>query len=136
MPPPPKTRPAALRAWPRGRVADRPGLDLRLRCPRPGSGPRARRTIEVIIEPNADPAAFVSGFAVARLHDGSMLRVDINSQLGAPEAALDPAQHRTKVSACLAFAGLDCSADALAETVTSIEYSEDIIASLRATGLS
>jgi 2-methylcitrate dehydratase PrpD len=91
--------------------------------------------ITVVAEPNSDPAAFVPGFAIARLQDGTERRVDITHQLGAPDAALNTAQHRDKVIACLAFAKLDCSADSLLATIETIELSEDVVTTLRGTGI-
>ncbi len=91
--------------------------------------------VTVIADTNPDPAAFVPAFAVARLQDGAELRVDIDHQLGSPDAALDAEQHREKIRACLEFAGLPSSAAVLADTVAGLEDSGDVIASLRAIGV-
>jgi 2-methylcitrate dehydratase PrpD len=91
--------------------------------------------VAVIADTNPDPAAFVPAFAVARQQDGAELRVDIAHQLGSPDAALDAGQHREKIRACLDFAGLQTSAARLADTIAGLEDTQDVIATLRATGI-
>lgn len=91
--------------------------------------------INVIVDDNPDPAAFVPAYAVARLRDGRALRVDVTAQLGAPQWPLTPAQHRAKALGCLVFAGLDYCDEALVETIATLDQAPDAAVALRRSGI-
>lgn len=91
--------------------------------------------VTVVADANPDPAAFVPARAIARLHDGRVLRADVVAQLGSPAFPLTPEQHRRKARDCLAFAGLDACDAPLFDTIATLDRAEDAAAVIRRTGI-
>ena len=63
--------------------------------------------ITVIADDNLDLAAFVPAFALARLMDGTMLRVDVKQQFGSPEWPRTLDEQLEKARRCFTFGGLE-----------------------------
>jgi 2-methylcitrate dehydratase PrpD len=79
---------------------------------------------------NPDPAAFVPAEAIARLTDGSTVRVPVTQQFGSPEWPLTREQHGDKARACLAFGGLGAAFDPLLAVLDRFESSPDAFQAL------
>ena len=62
--------------------------------------------ITVIADDNLDLAAFVPAFALARLMDGTMLRVDVKQQFGSPEWPRTLDEQLEKARRCFTLGGL------------------------------
>jgi len=63
--------------------------------------------ITVVADDNSDLAAFVPAFALARLSDGTVLRVDVTQQFGSPEWPLTLDEQLEKARRCFTFGGLE-----------------------------
>ncbi|WP_207762573.1 MmgE/PrpD family protein [Niveispirillum lacus] len=87
--------------------------------------------IQVLVNHNPDPAAFVPAVAQAKLTDGRMVQVQIDSQLGSPATPLSREQHLRKFRACLDFAGATALADPLIDAIDRLHEQEDMAALLR-----
>jgi len=79
---------------------------------------------------NPDPAAFVPAEAIARLTDGTTLRVPVIRQFGSPEWPLSRNQHCAKARACLAFGGMDTAFDRLLVVLDDFETVPDALQAL------
>ncbi len=88
----------------------------------------ARVSIEV--DDNPDPAAFTPAHAVARLHDGRVLRVAVAAQFGSPHWPLTREQHLQKARACLAFGGRAAIEHGLIAWIDGLDHDRDVAASL------
>lgn len=87
--------------------------------------------IQVLADGNPDPAAFVPAEAQARLTDGRLVQVRIDSQLGSPATPLSRDQHLRKFRACLEFAGATPLAEPLIDAIDRLHEQEDMAALLR-----
>lgn len=91
--------------------------------------------LRVVVDGNADPAAFVPARLFAQLSNGAVEQVTVEVLLGSPDWPLTPAQHRAKMRECLSFAGLaHCDAQ-LAATLDALPGVPDALQVIRATGL-
>jgi hypothetical protein len=68
--------------------------------------------------------------AIARLTDGTTLRVPVIRQFGSPEWPLSRDQHCAKARACLAFGGMDTAFDRLLVVLDSFETVPDALQAL------
>jgi 2-methylcitrate dehydratase PrpD len=80
---------------------------------------------------NPDPAAFVPAEAIARLTDGTTVRVPVVQQFGSPEWPLSRDDHCAKARACLAFGGIEPAFDALLGVLDRFETVPDAFVALR-----
>ena len=81
---------------------------------------------------NVDTAAFVPAEAIARLANGSIVRIPVVQQFGSPEWPLTREQHCAKARACLAFGGLDHAFDDLLRVLDNFDTEPDALQALRA----
>ncbi len=88
--------------------------------------------VSVEVDDNPDPAAFTPAHAIARLHDGRELRVDVAAQLGSPQWPLTREQHLQKARDCLAFAGQSALDAGLVAWMDGLEQDTDVAATLSA----
>ena len=86
--------------------------------------------IEVASDANPDPAAFTPAEASATLADGRRASVTILAQLGSPAQPLSEAQHLAKARACLGFAELEASHEALTTLMAEFADVTDVGRSL------
>lgn len=80
---------------------------------------------------NPDPAAFVPAEAIARLTDGTCVRVPVVRQFGSPQWPLSRDEHCAKARACLAFGGIEPAFDGLLGVLDSFETVPDAMIALR-----
>jgi 2-methylcitrate dehydratase PrpD len=88
--------------------------------------------VSVVVNDNPDPAAFTPAHAVARLHDGRTLRVDVAAQFGSPQWPLSREQHLQKARDCLAFGDGAALEPALLAWIEGLDRDTDVAASLSA----
>lgn len=87
--------------------------------------------IEVVVDDNPDPAAFIPAELSLTLTDGRVLAAPVTAQLGSPAFPLSRRQQTAKGRACLDFAGLAHLHDPLADLMDRFDTLADGAAAFR-----
>ena len=87
--------------------------------------PALAERIRVETDDNPDPAAFTPATLTVTTTDGRVLSHTVTAQLGSPPQPLTRDQHLAKQAACLEFAGLGGTADAVAAMIANFENYDD-----------